>query len=67
MLQTGAMGSGNDNQWFISPNTGCAQRQGTPIHGNMSAGKAVSHCDPGLAEYKGFKTCCNEDSLWLFQ
>lgn len=42
------MGGGNDNQWFISPNIGCAQRQGTPIHGNMSAGKAASHCDHGL-------------------
>lgn len=25
MFKTGAMGGGNDNQWFIHPNTGCAQ------------------------------------------
>lgn len=54
MFQTGAMGGGNDNQWFISNITGCALRQGRPIHGNMSAGKTVSRCDPGFAGVHGF-------------
>lgn len=55
MFQTDAMGGGNDNQWFVVIcATGWAQRQGTPIHGTMSAGKAGRHCNPGLSGVQRF-------------